>query len=100
MTRKEDIDTSINIPEEEHREPVKKPKLCPECFSEVQKGMTHQCNKQNAISNLLQLVQTLGSDSAEQLAARILKHKMSEESIPSGSQFKISTGGNPLTGMK
>ena len=58
--------------------------------------MTHKCIKDAAVSNLIILAFTLGSAQAEQVASGILRKKMEKDSISDGSEFFLSTGGNPL----
>ena len=60
------------------------------------KGWEHNCMKSQAVSNIIEIAESLEQPSSEQLAAAIIKNKMKRENIEKGEQFKLSTGGNPL----
>ena len=70
--------------------------LCPSCFTRKGAGIQHKCGKEVAGCNLLFLALALGSLQAEKVAAGILRNKMETEGLADGSEFYISTGGNPL----
>ena len=72
------------------------PHLCPSCFTRKGAGIQHKCGKEVAGCNLLFLALALGSLQAEKVAAGILRNKMETEGLADGSEFYISTGGNPL----
>jgi hypothetical protein len=86
------VQSKPNI-ESEHKP---KRSVCSSCFSSIGSGLPHHCGKTTAVSNLIVLAFSLGSLQAEQVAAGILKKKMEDEQILDGSEFRISTGGNPL----
>ena len=71
-------------------------RICTACFSSVRPGSDHFCCSTTAVSNLIFLAFTLGTLKAEQVASGILKKKMDDEIIKKGSQFLVSTGGNPI----
>ena len=59
-------------------------------------GHEHTCSTLAAIDNLLEAAVQLGEEKAEELEAKLLKHKMENENISLGEEFYICTGGNPL----
>ena len=71
-------------------------RICTACFSSVRPGSDHFCCSTTAVSNLIFLAFTLGTLKAEQVASGILKKRMDDENIKKGSQFRVSTGGNPI----
>ena len=71
-------------------------RICSVCFSSIGPGSSHECCSSTAGSNLIILAFTLGSLQAEQVASGILKKRIEDENIKKSSQFKLSTGGNPM----
>ena len=61
------------------------------------KGFSHHCGKSKAVSNIIDISESLGEKNAEQVAPGLLKRKMERENIVSGEQFMLSTGGNLLS---
>ncbi|XP_065644249.1 uncharacterized protein LOC136075342 [Hydra vulgaris] len=57
------------------------------------RGVPHTCCKSNAVSNIIDISESLGEKNAEQIVSGLLKHKMERENIVSGEQFMLSTGG-------
>ena len=74
-------------------------RICSVCFSSIGPSSSHECCSSTAVSNLIILaftLFTLGSLQADQVASGIFKKKIEDENIKKGSQFKLSTGGNPM----
>ena len=71
-------------------------RICSVCFSSIGPSSSHECCSSTAVSNLIILAFTLGSLQADQVASGILKKRIEDENIKKGSQFKLSTGGNPM----
>ena len=84
-----------NKPDEQSVAEAKR-RLCSTCFSAIGLGLAHNCGKETAVSNLILLSVALGTLLAEQVASGILRKKMEDKYIADGSEFRISTGGNPL----
>ena len=71
-------------------------RICTVCFSSVRPGSDHFCCSTTAVSNLIFLAFTLGTLKAEQVVSGTLKKRMDDENIKKGSQFRVSTGLNPI----
>lgn len=81
---------SVSVPEQRNS------RLCESCFTKMAPGTFHSCQSKTAVHNLVFLAIALGSLQSEQIAAAIIRNKMTTEGIDDGETFKLSTGGNPL----
>ena len=60
-------------------------------------GKPHDCSKSNTVHNIVNLAMEKGLKVAEQVSSEILRVKMKQENLDSGSSFNISTAGHPLS---
>ena len=81
---------SVSVPEQRNS------RLCESCFTKMAPGTFHSCQSKTAVHNLVFLAIALGSLQSEQIAAAIIRNKMTTEGIDDGETFKLSTGGNPF----
>ena len=79
--------TSVNI----SPQPLK---VCSECKSDIQKGVSHKCSKVSRNENICQLVRSLSEKSKEQILAQALREHKNQKG---NSTLQLSTGGTPMT---